>query len=289
MITFVKKSKVDKVDNTFFTIVKVSMERDDEGQTSLPYILPPSALLLPRKSGELSKKKFVKKYKKYLKNNKGAEFAIFNILKSLKSRTSICFTCTDEEFKLGYIQALVEYLNDEFGIEYYDLKEANRQLKDEMSSLDKKQKKLIYMADEEIDSNKKIKMKDKLIKNISKLIKSDFSEEGNTAFDILDKKFAVEQIMWASIDSGICEFKKNTISKVDESKIKKIKPYITAIILTADNDKKFKSIIKEVLSVNGLKLKEKSLKALDKTQIVSLCGEIMRKINEYRENECFDD
>lgn len=289
MITFIKKSNVDKVDNKFFTVVKVSMERDDEGQTSLPYILPPSALLLPRKSGELGKKKFVKKYKKYLKTNKGAEFAIFNILKSLKNKTSICFTSTDEEFKLGYIQALVEYLNDEFGIEYYELKDANKQLKDEMSSLDKKQKKLIYKDDEEIDSSKKIKMRDKLISNISKLIKSDFSEEGNEKFDKLDKKFAVEQIMWASIDSGICEFKKNSISKVDETKIKKIKPYITAIILTADNDKIFKSIIKDVLAVNGLKFKEKSLKTLDKTQIVSLCGEIMRKINEYRENEGFDD
>ena len=284
MITYCKKSKIDTVDTKFFTIVKVSMEREDEGEMSLPYILPPSSIFIPTKQGNMSKKKFNKKYKKYLSENKGAEFAIFNILKALKNKTSLCFTCTDEEYKLGYIETLAEYILEVFGIESLPLKEANSILKSELDSLDKKNRKLIYKSDEEIDSPKKIKNRDKLIKNIKKLIKSEFSEDGNAQFDILDKKFAVEQIIWSSIDSGICSYKKNIISNVDETKIDKTRPYVTAILLTADNDKVYRSIIKSVLEENSLKLKAKQLKKLNKTQIVTLCGEIVRKISEWREN-----
>ena len=285
MITYCKKSKLDKVDTEFFTTVKISMEREEEGELTLPYILPPSSILIPVKQGNMSKKKFNKKYKKYLSENKGAEFAIFNIAKSLKNKTSLCFTCTDEEYKLGYIQTLVEYIAEVFGVEVMPLKEANSVLNSELDSLDKKNRKLIYKPDELIGSSKKIKNKNKIIKNIKKLIKSEFSEEGNDKFDLLDKKFAVEQIMWSSIDSGICSYKKNVVSDVDETKIDKTRPYITAIFLTADNDKDYRDIIKSVLEDNSLKLKCKQLKKLTKTQIVTLCGEIVRKITEYRENE----
>lgn len=289
MITFTKKSKTDKIDTKFFTIVKISMEREEENETTLPYLLPPSSLLIKRRQGDLGKAKFIKKYKKYLKKNKGAEFAVFNILKALKNNSSIVFTATDDEYKLGYLQAFVEYLNEEFGIETLEFKEANETLKSELSSLDKKQKKLIKKDDEEIDSEKKIKAKNKIIKNIKKLIKSDFSEEGNDKYNTLDKKFAVDQIMWASIDSGVCEFKKNTISNIDESKINKTKPYVTAIFLTADNDKKYKNIINEVLNANGLKFKAKALRDLNKSQIISLCGEIYKKIVEYRDEDTYED
>lgn len=286
MITYCKKSKLDKVDTKFFTILKISMERDDEGEMSLPYILPPSSLLIPFKQGNMKKEKFNKKYKKYLSENKGAEFAIFNILKALKNKTSLCFTCTDDEYKMGYIKTLTEYIYEVFGVEAFSLKEANSILSDELDSLDKKNRKLIYKDDDEIESSKKLKNRDKIIKNIKKLIKSEFSEEGNMEFDVLDKKFAVEQIIWSSIDSGICSYKKNIISNVDESKINSTRPYISAILLTADNDKEYKSIIKAVCEENSInKIKAKQLKKLSKTQIVTLCGEIVRKINDYRQNE----
>ena len=289
MITYIKQSKLDKVNTTFFTIVKISMEKENKGETSLPYIIPPMSIFIPRKQGDIGKKKFLKKYRKYLDKNKSAEFSIFNILKALKNKTSICFTCTDEEYKMGYIQELVNYLNERFGIIGYSYNEAKEMLDMELESLDKKQRKLIKKSDDEIDSQKKIKMKNKIIKNISKLIKSDFSEEGNDDYNILDKKFAVEQIMWTSIDSGICTFKNDTVSDINEDMIDKTRPYVMAIMLTADNDKVYKQIIKSVLEANSLKLKEKQLKNLSKTQIIVLCGEIMKAIYQYRENETAED
>ena len=285
MITFCKKSKLDKVNTNFFTIIKVSMEREDENETSLPYIIPPASIIIPFKQGNLSKKKFLKKYKKYLSESKGVEFAIFNILKAIKNKRSLCFTCTDDEYDYGYLKVLCEYISDEFGLEILPLKEARYILNSELETLDKKNRKLIKKSEDEIESPKKKKNRDKIIKNINRLIKSEFSEDGYDKFNILDKKFAVEQIMWSSIDNGICSFNNNKISDVDESKINKTRPYITAIELTYDNDKEYRSIIKSVLEENSLKMKPKQLKKLSKTQIVFLCGEIIKRINEYRENE----
>lgn len=289
MITYIKQSKIDKVDPVFFTIVKVSMEKENENETSLPYIIPPMSIFIPRKQGNISKGKFLKKYVKYLDENKSAEFAIFNIVKALKNKVSICFTCTDEEFKMGYVQKLAEYLSERFGVSVYEYKEAKEILETELSALDKKQRKLIYKSDEKIDSSKKIKMKNKIIKNINKLVKSDFSECGNDDYDVLDKKFAVEQIMWTSIDSGICSYKKNVISDINEDMISKTKPYVMAILLTADNDKVYRKIIKAVLDANSLKLKKKQLDKLSKVQIISLCGEIMNQIYCYREAQVAED
>lgn len=283
MLTYVKKSKLDKV-SKIFTIVKISMEKEDKNEVSLPYLIPPSEILIPVRQGSISKKKFNKKYLKYLKNSKSAEFAIFNLLKAIKNKSSLCFTCTDDEFNLGYVKTLLEYLNEEYDINFYSYKEASELLKDELSSLDKKHRKLLKLSDDEIPDNKK-KLYNKITNNVKKLIKSSFSEEANEKFDALDKKFAVEQIIWTSIDKGICSYNKNTIVNIDESKISKTKPYVMAIMLTANSDKFYKNIVKSVLSANSLKLKEKQLKKLSKVQIVSLCGEIVKKISEIRENE----
>lgn len=290
MIVATKYSKLDKVNNAFFRVISVSAkETQPEGTWNMDILLPPADLFLSRKNGEIGKKKFEKKYKKFLSaKNTIVENTIFSIGNSLKKKNSICFTCSDDEFDIGYLKILTEYISEVFGVEVVSLKDANEHIKYAFDSLEltKKEKKLVKMEDEkEIEelSDKKKAFRDKLIRKIDKEVSSDLSYEGDTYLSELDKKYAVDQVALKIVSEGIAKLTKSGEFKdIDASKLGKSSPLVQAILTTYESDKTLKGIIKEVVESHDLKVKEKKLKKLDKNSIIGLIGEIYTKLSIYR-------
>lgn len=288
MIIAIKESKLDKVNPALFKILSVSTSEEiPDGSWNMDILLPYAKLLLDRKNDSIGKKKFIKKYKKYLDSeNSTIENTIFSIGMSIRSKNNLCFVCTDEEFKLGYLQALVEFICEKFGIEPTDPKDMKDTINDVIDELDlsKKEKKLISgdVDDEEL-SNKKIDLRDKLIKRINKSIKSSMSYDGEEYFNSLDKKYAVDQVAMKLISQNVAKLTKNGEFKdIDVANISKTGPLIQAILTTYESDKKLKKIIKDVCESHDLKVKEKTLKKLDKASIVGLIGEIYTKLTVFR-------
>lgn len=288
MIVSIKNSKLDKVNPVLFKIISVSSsESIPEGAWNMDILLPPAKLLIERKNGQVGKKKFIKKYKKYLSiENSTIENTIFSIGMSIAAKNSLVFTCTDEEFKLGYIDALVEFICEKFELDEDDPKEVKSKVKDVMDDLglSKKEKKLITddIDDEEL-SNKKSDMREKLIKRVNKSLKSSMGYDGEEYYKSLDKKYAVDQVALKIISQGIAKLNKNGEFKdIDTSNLGKTGPIVQAIITTYDSDKKLKKIIKDVCESHNIKVKEKYLKRLDKNSIVGLLGEIYTKLTMFR-------
>ena len=151
MITVTKSSKLDKLDLSLFRVISVSTSPID-GAWSMEALMPPAKLFLQLRNGEIGKKKFKKKYSKFLqKPNTSAENTIFTIMMGLKN-SNLVFTCTDEEWKLGYIQILVDTLCKMFGIEVTDVKDVKSEIKSvlEYMDLSKKEKKLLKEDDEDL-------------------------------------------------------------------------------------------------------------------------------------------
>ena len=287
MITAIKNSKLDKVNPTLFKIISVSANETPAGAWNMDILLPPAKLLIDRKNGEVGKKKFIKKYKKYLATeNSTIENTIFSIGMSIAAKNSLVFTCTDDEYKLGYVEALVEFICEKFDLDIDDSSDIKSKLKDIYEELDisKKEKKLLNndISDDEL-SNKKIDMRDKLIKRINKALKSTMGYEGEEYYKSLDKKYAVDQVALKLISQGTAKLTKTGEFKdIDTTDLKKTTPIVQAIITTYESDKKLKKIIKSVCESHDLKVKEKSLKKLDKQSIVGLLGEIYTKLSVFR-------
>ena len=205
---------------------------------------------------------------------------------SLKSKNNLCFTCTDEEFELGYLTALAEFVCKKFDTELTDFKDAKTIIKDTIDELDlsKKEKKLINgeFGEDEL-SNKKADLRDKLIKRINKSIKSSMGYDGEEYFNALDKKYAVDQVALKLISDGAAKLTKNGEFKdINIENVGKTSPIVQAILTTYESDKSLKKIIKSVCESHNLKVKEKALKRLDKTSIIGLVGEIYTKLTVYR-------
>ena len=295
MIIAIKESKLDKVNPALFKILSVSTSEEiPEGSWNMDIFLPYAKLLLDRKNGNIGKKKFIKKYKKYLDSeNSTIENTLFSIGLSIKSKNNLCFTCTDEEFKLGYLEALVEFICEKFEVEMDDAKDAKEKINDTIEDLglSKKEKKLIKgdINDDEL-SNKKADLREKLIKRINKSIRSTMGYEGEEYFKTLDNKYAVDQIAMKLISNGAAKLTKNGEFKdINVENIGKTGPMVQAILTTYDSDKKLKKIIKEICESHDLKVKEKSLKKLDKASIVGLIGEIYTKLTIYRSEFATDE
>lgn len=288
MIIALKNEKLDKVNKALFKIISVSASEEIPADAwNMPSLLPPAKLLIERKNGQVGKKKFIKKYKKYLATeNSVVENTIFSLGLSIASKNSLVFTCSDDEFKLGYIDTLVEYICERFELDKDDPKEMKDRVKDTMDELgfSKKEKKLItHSINENELSNKKIDQRDKLIKRMNKSLKSSMGYDGESYMKELDKKYAVDQMALKVISNGIAKLNKNGEFKdIDVSKLGKTTPLIQAILTTYESDKKLKKVVKEVCESHDIKVKEKALKKLDKPSIVGLLGEIYTKLTIFR-------
>lgn len=295
MIIALKNGKLDKVNKALFRIIYVSASEEIPADAwNMTSLLPPAKLLIERKNGNVGKKKFIKKYKKYLKTeNSVVENTLFSIALSIASKNSLVFSCSDDEFELGYIQALVEYICERFELDVDDPKEMKEKVKDAMEDLglSKKEKKLITedISDDEL-SNKKIDQRDKLIKRMNKALKSTMGYEGEEYMKELDKKYAIDQMALKVISNGIAKLNKNGEFKdIDVSKLGKTSPIIQAIMTTYESDKKLKKVIKDVFESHDLKVKEKALKKLDKASIVGLLGELYTKLTIFRSEFTVED
>ena len=131
MIICVKQPKLDKVNDTFFRIIAVSNDADfgESGVFNMTELLPPADMFMSYNSGELSKKKFLKKYAKYLaEKNTNVEYSIFSIAMAIKEGANICLTASEKEYRIGYIKVLADYISNLLGIDVVELEDAKEQL-----------------------------------------------------------------------------------------------------------------------------------------------------------------
>ena len=297
MIIAIKKSKLDKVNRSIFKIISVSsnseyLAEDKDNIWEMNTLLPPANLYLGRKNGEIGKKKFFKKYEKYLeKENTIVENTIFSIALSLKEKNNICFVTSDEEFEMGFVSKLADYISGRFGVDYVkNVKDVKYMINDAISNLDitKKEKKLLNKTDDL--SDKQISKKNKIIKLINKELRTTFSYEGSEYFSELDKKYAIDQVALKLISMGCANMSKTGEFKdVNAENLKKTSPLVQAILTTCESDKSLKKVVKSVLESHDLSAKEKKLKKVDKVSMISLIGELYTSLSKYRNGEPLDE
>ena len=288
MIITAKESKLDKVNRDFFRVVAVSSSDNiGEGVFNMNMLLPPASLLLARKKDEIGKKKFEKKYRKYLsESDSEAEYTLLTIGMALKAKENICFICEDDEMKYGYLDILAEFISEIFGVESFSLKEGNEKIKDAIDSLDfEKSEKKLLKSDEGL-SEKKTDKRNKLIKRIKKELHTSLSYDGETLLNSLDAKYAIELVVGKLVNMGVFKIKNNNeIKDLDVSKLDSKSPLIQAILTAADSSKSVKKIINKVANSHDIKLKKKSLKEFDKTQLINLLCEMYVSLTIYRSAE----
>lgn len=287
MIITVKQPKLDKVDTNLFKIVAISNSNDDfesKDIYNMSELLPPADMLMDYNNGQLSKKKFLRKYRKYIeKKGTNIEYSIFTLGMALKNKANLCLTANEKEYRIGYVKVLAEYLAEIFGVEVKDLEDVNDEIKYELSSFSKKERKLLKKSDEEL-SKKQRKFKEKISKSISKSIREGMSEEGKENYDKMDRSFAIDQIAMVLLKAGAVDIDKkaNCFKNIKADEIPTTKPYITAIFIACDENKKIKKMVKSVFESHDVKFKEKACKKLDTVAFISLFGEIYGKLLKMR-------
>lgn len=290
MIICVKQPKLNKVDNNLFKIVAISNDKDfdsdsNNGIFNMTELCPPADLFISYNNGELSKKKFLKKYRKYIEQkNTTIEYTIFTLGMALANKSNICLTANEKEYRIGYVKVLADYLGELFGVEVKDLDNVNNDIKMELESFSKKERKIIKKDSEEL-SKKQKKFKEKIIKTISKTIRDDMSEDGRETFEKMDRKFAIEQLAMVLIKNECVKIDKktNSFKDIDSEKIGNIKPYIEAVFIASEESKPIKKIVKSVFESHGVKCKKKACKKLDTVAYITLFGEIYGNVLGLRE------
>ena len=285
MIICVKQPKLNKVNTSLFKIIAVTNDADfsDDAMFNMTELLPPADLFMSYNSGELSKKKFLKKYAKFLKTkDTNLEYSILTIGMALNQRHNICFTANDKEYRIGYVKVLANYIGELFGVEVKELNEVNDDIKFELESYSKKERKILKKDDDEL-SKKERKFKFKLIKSISKSIDDGITEKDT--YNKMDRKFAIDQLAMVLIKNEVVkpDKKTNAFKDIDVSKLSgKSKdatyPYIDALFIASEESKPVKKIVKSVFESHDIKFKKKTCKKMDATTFISLYGEIYGKL-----------
>ena len=284
MIICVKQPKLDKVNKSLFKIIAVTNDADfsDNEAFNMTELLPPADLFMSYNSGELSKKKFLKQYAKFLKTkNTNLEYSILTIGMALNKRQNICLTANDKEYRIGYVKVLANYIGELFGVEVRELPEVNDEIKFELDSYSKKERKILKKSDEEL-SKKERKFKSKIIKNISKSIDDGITEK--ETYEKMDRKFAIDQLAMVLIRDGIVKTDKktNAFKDIDVTNLSTITPFIEALFIASEESKPVKKIVKSVFESHDIKFKKKSCKKMDNTTFISLYGEIYGKLLAFR-------
>lgn len=275
MLVITKQSKFDKVDSELFQVVTVSREiTSTKGvdAVNLGGLYPPAELAI--KADNMGKKKFAKKYKEFLKSE-AAQVEIFNLVLAIKSaKKGFLFVCSDDEWDLGYLQCMAEYMMKTFGYTFIGIKDAAKEIKKALSSLSKKEKK----------NEKKY---NKFVKEMQKGFRSEYMKtngSGDEVISELRKKFAVDYVVFSAIQSGFAIMDGNDIKVADDKHLRDMKTssFVSAIEASSESCKKYKKIIREVLKSHDLKLNKKSLKKQGKAEMLYLTVEILAEIQKAR-------
>ena len=280
MIICVKQPKLDKVNKALFKIIAVTNDADvsTDDVFNMTELLPPADLFMSYNSGELSKKKFLKKYAKFLETkDTNLEYSILTIGMALNQRHNICFTANDKEYRIGYVKVLANYIGELFGVEVKELDEVNEDIKFELDSYSKKERKILKRHDEEL-SKKERKFKSKLVKSISKSIDDGITEK--ETYEKMDRKFAIDQLAMVLLKDGIVKADKKTngFKDIDVTNLSTVKPFVEALFIASEESKPVKKIVKSVFESHDIKFKKKSCKKMDSTTFISLYGEIYGKL-----------
>lgn len=291
MIISTKPGKLKKCNPAIFKFISVSAEplnAEEYGVDSIfnmTDLLPPADLFIKLNDGQLSKKKFLKKYAKYIsKKDTNIEYCIFSIGMALKNKASICLTASEKEYRMGYIKVLAQYISDLFDVELTELDSANDEINYELENYTKKERKLLKKDDEEL-SGKKAKLKAKIIKSVNKAISTGIGE--TDVYDSMDRKFAIDQLAMVLINAEAVKVdkKSNGFKDIDANEIKKTKPYIEAMFVAAEESKAVKKICKAVFENHQLKFKKKTCKKMDTVTFITLFGEVYANLLAYRDGE----
>lgn len=288
MIIVLKPSKIKKIKcKEIFQFVSVSNDVIESEDSSIHIfnmteLLPPADLFMKYNNGSLSKKKFNKKYKSFIsEKNTNVEYSIFSLGMALKAKKPIVITANEKEFRMGYVKVLADYIGELFGVDVGDLDSVNETISMELDNYTKKERKLLTAGVEDL-SKKKEKLRSKILKTVSKSVVSEMSDTEN--YDDIDKRFAIDQIAMVLFKAEAVKVDKKTngFKDINADMIPKVKPYITALFIAAEESKPIKKIIKSVFDSHQLKFKEKTCKKMDIVTFITLFGEIYGKILAYR-------
>lgn len=284
MITLCKESKFKKLNKNLVVGVAIS-GNEIENTSYYVDLLPPPSAMIAYNNGDIGKKGLNKKYAKFLEKSELAEYALYVVMLGVKNQRNICFVCNDDEWDIGYLNTLAEHITNKYGIEVHKLSEYKARVSEELDSLEKKERKLVNMTDEEEIEGLKEKLKKfraKLIKNVRKAIADEYIEN-EEYISYLDRKYAIDKVMSAAHLNNVFKYDKNgNITEIDESVAGKGSTYVEAIFASADACKPYKKIIKSVFESHSLKFKPKTLKKLTKSELINLVAEISAIISNNR-------
>lgn len=288
MIIITKASKVEKINGDIFKILSVNpadrpavkYDSDSVEVYAMPQLAPTIELLADRDKGDISKKKFVKKYIKYLKDDSDAENIIRSIGLSLKDNNSLCFVCDDDIFRY-YIKTLVTYITDLFGTECRTYSEFKEEYDELTSNLSKKERKLMKAEIDELSETKK-EVREKLAKKIRKGI-SGMSDEGLSMVEEMSKKYIINDLIMKFVRDDVCKLSDKGVTNINPNNLGKMKKNINAVLAAADANKKIGSVIKSIAKSHDVKLSKKGLEKLNKVSFVALVGEMASAVCEYRD------
>ena len=126
IIIAVKEDRLEKISPNLFSICHVTKEKPEDEYPNLDLLVPTSDLYTDLAEGKIKKKKFEKKYRKFLDDSLAAQYQLYGIANIFDSHHyNLCLTCSNEEYKMGYIKVLAEPLTSEqYSLLYADWKTA---------------------------------------------------------------------------------------------------------------------------------------------------------------------
>jgi len=177
-------------------------EEEIRSNDKLSYLRPSQELLDKLASGEINKKKFKKAYIKQLKEPEN-EFYIYTIIRSLnEDRYMPIFVVNDEDWDIGFVKVLANYLEERFGIKQLKVKGYLSEVKQAWKTAKKTSSKG-KKREKEFNAQIKGYLRDNV----------NLSFEGIKALEELDKKYAIHRMAVKINNSKPGDIKRKDIAK----------------------------------------------------------------------------
>lgn len=126
-------------------IVSESLKEVDDESVQVTTLLPPFKLFSEYINGEISEKKYAKNYIKYIRTNPQLFSVLVSTILGYREHGVLCFVCSAEELTFKYMDILLEYISERYGIPVLDYRkfkkkyESVKEIKREMTKEGMKQ------------------------------------------------------------------------------------------------------------------------------------------------------
>ena len=118
MIILVNDNQMDK--KVFKGIQRFIISEDVSAEKKKDIVLksfiPETNLYNMYLNGQISEKKFAKKYIKTIEASDDAYSIVLMILSTVLQKKNVLFVCSKDEMDMGYMQILLQYISDRFGV-----------------------------------------------------------------------------------------------------------------------------------------------------------------------------